>query len=309
VLQDTGRRGMAALGVPAASPADPYSFRLANQLVGNAVAAATLEVTARGPTLRCLRSTFVAVVGAAPDVRLEGHPVASGRVVPVNAGQQFVVGAVRRGLRSYIAIAGGFVGPELLDSCASDELTKLGPGPLAPGAQLWAGDLQLPLGDHLAEGALQLAPAGEPIALRVLPGPHFEHFAPDIFASLASRRFTVDAASNRVGLRLRPHPAATLLTSPSPPALELDSQGMVTGAVQVPPGGEPVILLTDHATLGGYPVLAVVATVDHGLLGQCAPGSSVVLIPIDHDQAKAAWRAQRRLLDSAVVGRYPLEVG
>jgi antagonist of KipI len=84
---------------------------------------------------------------------------------------------------------------------------------------------------------------------------------------------------------------------------------MVTGAVQVPPDGEPVILLTDHATLGGYPVVAVVAAVDHGALGQCAPGSNVVLVPIDHDQARAARREQRRQLEAAVVGRYPLVAG
>ena len=83
---------------------------------------------------------------------------------------------------------------------------------------------------------------------------------------------------------------------------------MVTGAVQVPPDGEPVILLTDHATLGGYPVVAVVATVDHGALGQCAPGATVVLVPCDPDEAAEALRAHRRALGLAVVGHYPLAV-
>jgi allophanate hydrolase subunit 2 len=90
--------------------------------------------------------------------------------------------------------------------------------------------------------------------------------------------------------------------------VELDSQGVVTGAVQVPPNGEPVILLTDHATLGGYPVVAVVAAADLGRLGQCAPGDAVVLVLIDHEQAAAAWRQHRRRMDRAVVGRYPLAV-
>jgi KipI family sensor histidine kinase inhibitor len=310
VLQDGGRRGLAALGVPAATPGDPYSFRLANQLVGNSVDACALEVVARGPTLRCVRSTFVAVVGASPDVRVDGRPVASGRVVPVDAGQQLVVGAVRRGLRSYLAVAGGFVGPDVLGSCSSDQLSMLGPGPLAAGARLSAATMHLPLGDHLRDGIARDVDEGKPVVLRVVPGPHPEHFVAGAFASLARVSFAVDAESNRVGLRLRLRrdahalPLRADLDAPT----EVDSQGVVTGAVQVPPDGEPVILLTDHATLGGYPVVAVVAAVDHGLLGQCAPGSIVVLDPIDYDEAHRALRSQQRALDSAVVGQYPLIV-
>ena len=150
-----------------------------------------------------------------------------------------------------------------------------------------------------------------PTALRVVPGPHSECFAPGTFESLASIRFMVEADSNRVGLRLRRDPQAppvAVTSGANVEELELDSQGMVTGAIQVPPNGEPVILLTDHATLGGYPVVAVVAAADHGALGQCAPGSTVVLVPIDHAQAREALRRQRRLLDAAVVGHYPFAV-
>ena len=90
---------------------------------------------------------------------------------------------------------------------------------------------------------------------------------------------------------------------------ELDSQGVVTGAVQVPPDGDPVILMPDHATLGGYPVLAVVASADHGRLGQCAPGTRVRLVPVDLAAARQAARTARRVLERAVSGRYPLAVG
>ena len=215
---------------------------------------------------------------------------------------------MREGLRSYLALAGGFVGPELFGSIATDQLAGLGPGPLRSGAQLWGDTMVPPIGDHLRQGTPVPAVSGR-VALRVVPGPHHERFAPGTFAMLASCRFTVDSDSDRVGLRLRRHPhTPPLTTAPGAPA-ELDSQGMVTGAVQVPPGGEPVVLLTDHATLGGYPVVAVVAAVDHGLLGQCAPGVSVVLVPIDHEHAARAAREQRRLLARAVVGVYPLAVG
>jgi KipI family sensor histidine kinase inhibitor len=308
VLQDGGRRGLAALGVPAATPADPDSFRLANELVGNPVGACTLEVTAHGPTLRSLSSSFVAVVGGSPDLRLAGQPITAGRVVPVSAGQQLSVGTVRGGLRCYVAIAGGFIGPVLLGSYSSDQLAGLGPGPIRRGSQLWGATMEPPLGDHLRDGASGVLDPDDPVALRVVPGPHHEWFAPGAFDALAAMRFTVEAASNRVGLRLRHDLRAPVLQEVAGVPDELDSQGMVTGAVQIPPDGEPVILLTDHATLGGYPVVAVVAAVDHGLLGQCAPGATVVLVPCSHDEAAAALREHRRALDLAVVGHYPLAV-
>ena len=206
VLQDGGRRGLAALGVPAAGPADPDSFRLANELVGNRAGACTLEITARGPTLRCLSPTLVAVVGGSPDVRVERQPIAAGRVVPVTAGQRLVVGPVRDGFRCYLASAGGFVGPELLGSYSSDQLSGLGPGPIVPGTQLWGAPMEPPLGDHLRPGASRRVDQSQPVTLRVLAGPHHERFAPGTFAALASIRFTVEAESNRVGLRLRRHP-------------------------------------------------------------------------------------------------------
>jgi KipI family sensor histidine kinase inhibitor len=308
VLQDGGRRNVAALGVPAAGPADPYSFRLANRLVGNPPEATALEATARGPTLRCLHSTFVAVVGASPDLRLQGQPVAAGRVVPVGAGQRLVVGPIRGGVRSYVAAAGGLLGQEVLGSCATDQLCALGPGPIVSGQRLWGGVVTPPLGDHIRDGTWSGWTEGEPVVLRVVPGPHAEGFAPGAFASLATMRFTVTGESNRVGLRLRRDPYGPAVGRAPGMFIELDSQGMVHGAVQLPPDGDPVILLTDHATLGGYPVVAVVASVDHGRLGQCAPGMTVVLVPIDRRQAAAALKAQRRDMEAAVVGRYPMAV-
>ncbi len=119
--------------------------------------------------------------------------------------------------------------------------------------------------------------------------------------------FVVTPESNRVGIRLRAERGDAGLRVAD--RGELDSQCMVTGAVQVPPDGDPVVLLPDHATLGGYPVLAVVATADHGRLGQCAPGTLVRLVVVDVEEAEEARRAQRRALAGAVVGPYPLAAG
>jgi KipI family sensor histidine kinase inhibitor len=307
VVQDGGRRGVASDGVPGAGPADPVSFALANELAGNARGAGTLELTGAGARFRCLGPCHVAVVGAAPEVRVDGIPAPAGQLLPLVPGQRLHVGRQRGGCRSYLSVAGGVLGPEWFGSSATDELTGLGAGPLTPGAQLHAGSWAPPLGDHILEGcATELMPDA-PVQLRVLPGPHPERFGPDALAQLAEVVFAVASASNRVGLRLRDEPGGP--DRPwRPVGGEVDSQGVVTGCVQVPPDGDPVVLLSDHATLGGYPVLAVVVSADHGLLGQCAPGSAVHLVPIEPGAADEARRAARRELGHAVVGPYPLAV-
>ena len=308
VVQDGGRRGMAAAGVPAAAPADPRSFALANRLVGNAASAGTLELTGGGTRLRCRGACHVAVVGGAPEVRVDGAAVPDSQVLPLEPGRVLEVGRLRRGCRTYVAVAGGFLGPEVFGSSASDELCGLGAGPLPAGHLLSAGPWAPPLGDHLGAGSASEVAAGDVVELRVVPGPHPECFERGSVERLAGAVFRVEGDSNRVGIRLR---AASDADAPrrTGRAGELDSQGVVTGAVQVPPGGDPVILMPDHATLGGYPVLAVVASADHGLLGQCAPGTRVRLVPIRHDEADAAWRASRRALEGAVIGHYPLSAG
>ena len=306
VLQDAGRAGVAASGVPAAGAADPVSGALANGLTGNAPGAAVLEVTGGGTSLRALGPCHAAVVGAAPTVRVDGTDVSSaGRLLPLEAGQVLEIGALARGCRTYVAVAGGFLGPEAFGSRSSDELSGLGPGPLSPGATLHAGDWAPPLGDHLVAGAATELPAAGPVELRVVPGPHEERFGPGVLERIAATSFRVAAESNRVGLRLRAEQAVDWQTLGG----ELDSQPMVTGAVQLPPGGEPIVLGPDHATLGGYPVPAVVIAADHGLLGQCGPGTEIRLVPVGLEEAGAAFAAQRRRLAGAVEGHYPLAAG
>jgi len=309
VLQDRGRPGVAGAGVPWAGPADPVSLALANRLVGNADDAPALEVTAGGLKLRGLAECHVAVAGGAPDVRVGGDVVAEGRVTPLAEGTLLEIGRLRAGCRSYVAVAGGFVGPALFGSVATDELAGLGPGPLVAGQRLHAAPWSPPLGDHLVDdGTAARTEDRGVVELRVLPGPHREVFAPDALARLAAGEFVVGGQGNRVGIRLETAGAAPL-PRPDADAAALDSHGVVTGVVQVPPDGQPVVLLPDHATLGGYPVLAVVASVDHGRLGQCGPGTRVRFVPVGADEAEAARRAQRRALDGAVVGHYPLAAG
>ena len=235
------------------------------------------------------------MVGGAPDVRVDGAAVPAGQVVPLAPGQLLEIGRLHGGLRTYLAVAGGLCGPEVLASLASDELSGLGPGPLQAGQVLSAGPWEPPLGDHLLPGLPRQVSGDGPLVLRVVAGPHGERFVPDVLARLARPAFPRggDEQPGRAAPR-GDRRGRDVGRAGAPEATELDSQGVVTGVVQIPPGGEPVVLGPDHATLGGYPVAAVVAAVDHALLGQCAPGCEVRFEPVELDEARHAWRSWRR---------------
>ena len=255
------------------------------------VTAGALELTGGGTRLVCRSACHVAAVGAAPEVRVDGAAAAAGQLLPLEPGQVLEVGRLRGGCRSYLSVAGGFLGPTWFASSASDELTGLGAGPLAPGAPLHAGPWAPPLGDHLT-------PAPPPSSSRARPWRCGCCRAPTPSSSSPTRWPGSPARSSRSG----PPPtgsgsgcvaAAGEVAGRAPHAgAELDSQGVVTGAVQLPPAGDPVVLLPDHATLGGYPVVAVVVAADHGLLGQCAPGTLVRLVPVDGAEADEARRGR-----------------
>ncbi len=251
----------------------------------------------------------MAVVGAGPAMEVDGVAALAGRVLPLARGQLLRVGPLRNGCRTYVAVAGGILGPTMFGSAASDELTQLGAGPLQAGQQLFAGVWAAPLGDRLASGVATELVDGEPVELRVVPGPHAELFASDALVRAAGTTFVVESESNRVGIRLRAEHDPGALHAQGAPVSALDSHGVVTGTVQLPPDGRPVILSSDHATLGGYPVLAVVVQADLGRLGQCGPGTRLRLLPVDPEAALEAASAVARTLDAAVLGRYPLAVG
>jgi biotin-dependent carboxylase-like uncharacterized protein len=292
MVQDLGRLGVARLGVPRAGAADLWALRAANRLVGNPEGAAALEVTALGPRLAFRCPVHVAVVGGA-EVRVDGHPVESDTVVPVAAGQELSVGKTLDDLRCYIAVAGGLDIAPVLGSRSSDVLTGLGPGALRAGDVLGLGPPTRPRGrlerDTATPGAR---------LVRVVPGP--DELGTDAADRLVAGVWEVGPASDRMGVRLvgdLPLPTTT-------PGIA--SRGTVTGAVQVPPDGAPVALLCDHATVGGYPVVATVISADLGLLGQLRPGDPVRFEPVDATQAEAARNRAERALDRAVRGWFPV---
>jgi KipI family sensor histidine kinase inhibitor len=291
-VQDAGRLGLAGLGVPRAGAADPYAMRVANRLVGNDDDAAVIEATARGPALRFSAPAHAAVVGTA-EVTVDGRSVPTATVVPVGAGQTMTIGVERRGLRSYVAVSGAIDIPTVLGSRSSDVLSGLGAGALVGGDVLGLGPTGRPRGT-----VRPVDVSGAPSALRVVVGP--DPFPPAALPRLFGVTWEVGPSSDRIGVRLR---AAVSLEVPT---AGIDSRGMVTGAIQVPPDGQPIVLLCDHATVGGYPVVATVVTADLGVLGQLRPGDAVRFAPVDLLEAARARSERDQFLRHTVVGWYPV---
>ncbi|MEW2332692.1 biotin-dependent carboxyltransferase family protein [Micromonospora chersina] len=263
-VQDQGRPGWAHLGVPRSGALDPAALRLANRLVGNPEHAAGLEITLTGCELRFTRAVTVALTGAPVDVLVERRPGDTGRPLSLPAGAILRIGPARAGVRSWLAVSGGIAVEPVLGSRATDTLSGLGPPPLRDGDRLPVG---APTGPP-APVDLTVAPA-VPAVLRLAlrPGPRQDWFTPAAFDLLLRTAYAISPASNRVGARL----AGAAL--PRAMAGELPSEGLVLGAVQVPPDGQPLIFLADHPTTGGYPVIGVVDDVTP--LAQARPGTTV----------------------------------
>ncbi|MCK2217743.1 biotin-dependent carboxyltransferase family protein [Actinomadura sp. ATCC 31491] len=263
-VQDLGRPGYAHLGVPRSGAADLESLKLANRLVGNPEGLAGVELTLGSARLRFLRGAWAALAGA--PVPVSGPARGAGMGVPfwVPAGAELRLGLPARGLRTYLAVRGGIAVEPVLGSRSTDSLSGLGPEPLRAGARL-------PVGPAAGVIAADVAPLPEPgpAVLRLLPGPRDDWFVPEALEELCASPYAVTQDSNRVGVRLR---GPELVRAKDG---ELPSEGMVTGAVQVPPSGQPIVFLADHPPTGGYPVIGVVRAADLGVAAQLRPGDEV----------------------------------
>ncbi|WP_329053983.1 biotin-dependent carboxyltransferase family protein [Amycolatopsis sp. NBC_01488] len=268
LVEDLGRPGYAHLGVAPSGALDTVSLRLANRLVGNTPPAAGIEALLGGIEVRLTASATVAVTGPAVPVAVDGRPFGSHVPVVVRAGQTLSVGTPTTGLRCYLAVSGGIAVEEVLGSRSRDVLSGIGPAPLE------AGDV-LPLGAPagIPAGADVVVPAAAPanLVVPVTLGPRDDWL--DDPARGLSAWWTVTAESNRVGLRLDGTPLRRSIDG------ELPSEGVLTGAIQVPPNGLPVVFLADHPTTGGYPVAAVVRPAALSALAQARPGTRIRFRP------------------------------
>jgi KipI family sensor histidine kinase inhibitor len=292
-VQDAGRWGHQSTGVPVCGAMDWIAYRTANALVGNAPGAATLEATMAGPKLRFEQRTTFAVAGADLGATLDGVRVPHCAAVSCPAGGVLRFGNRVFGARAYLAADGGIEVPRVLASRSTHVLSRMGG---------WHGR-QLMQGDRLALGGPGPAPGrrrptpeateyvrGGGARVRVMPGPQSEYFPADALDALERTRFTISPQSNRMGYRLQGGQIPRLVEQ------ELISDAAFTGAIQVPSSGEPILLMADRQTTGGYPQLAVVITADVPLVAQLSPGDWIEFRVCSRSEAISALVAQEARL-------------
>ncbi len=265
-VQDLGRSGHAHLGVPRSGALDAPAHRLANRLVGNDEAAATLECLGGRLSFRTRTAVTVAVTGAQVPVTVAGRARDWGNAVLVPAGSLVELGQATSGLRAYLAVSGGVAVDPVLGSRATDLLSGLGPEPVSEGDVLPVGS---PGETPVAVEAVRISRGSRELRLRL--GPREDWFEMSSVKALGGSAYAVASDSNRIGLRLEGEPIRWRGDD------ELPSEGMVLGAVQVPPNGQPVVFLNDHPTTGGYPVIGVVVRADLATCAQLRPGEEITL--------------------------------
>jgi len=290
-IQDLGRWGHQAAGVPVAGPMDAFSHRLANQLVANAARAATLEITLMGPELAFDVDTTIAITGAHFDVWCDDRPVPMATSVPIAAGQRIRFGKRVQGARAYLGVAGGVQAPVVLGSRATHLVSGMGGH---EGRALAAGD-RVPILAGAGSGATRKAagvvlPTGGRARVRVVPGPQADWFHADALRAVSGVSFRISPRSNRMGYRLEGPPLARVREG------ELISEPVGMGAIQVPGAGEPILLMADRQTAGGYPKIGHVISADLPLAGQLAPGEFVEFVTCTRQEAVAALIARERQL-------------
>ena len=307
-VQDLGRAGYQKDGVAVGGALDAIALRVANLLVGNPEGAAGLEITLRGPRLSFGTGTLLALTGADLSPTLNGQPLKLHRPTWAPAGTELAFGAPRAGCRAYLAVAGGVAVAPVLGSRATYLRAGLGGW---HGRALRAGD-ELPIGEPSPTGQQllleliinqttgnqtgwtprpQLCPVPRPNpVVRAVRGPEYGQFSAAGQQAFWEQPFVITAAADRMGYRLQ-GPTLMRLTD-----AELLSSAVTHGTVQVPPGGQPIVLLADRQTTGGYPRLAQVITADFGALAQAAPGQALHFQEVSLAEAQALYLAQEQAL-------------
>lgn len=301
-IQDLGRPGRRQLGITPGGAMDALSLRLANVLVGNPESSAAVEMTLRGASLHFDHDALAAICGGEFTVSLDGVGHSTQRPFRIGRDSTLSVGAARRGCRAYLAVAGGFEIGSILGGRGTDLRAGIGG---VQGRALLADDIlharnidvpPIPSGWFLADD--WLPDLSGRVMLRSLRGEHMDEFDKSIF----DHAFQVSAQSDRMGLRLRGEPFQRTRGA------ELLSTAVMTGTVQVPPDGHPIILAADCQTIGGYPRIAHIVTADLPTLGQLRPGDTVRFVEVDLETARAALAEQAlnlRKLRIGLAGRLP----
>jgi antagonist of KipI len=293
-VQDLGRLNAMSSGVQQGGAMDRFAHCAANLLVGNDEGAATLECTLSGPVLVALRPCLVAITGADFDLRVNGEPAATWTSTFVGEGDKLSFAGRRWGARVYIAVAGGIAGDRWLGSLSTNLLAARG----GMHGRLLAAEDVLAVSAEPASPTISgrlLSPDQRPDyanhTLDAIAGPHVRRLGPEGRKAFFGGTFSVSPDADRMGYRLE----GPMLDASGD---ELLSFGLVAGAVQVPRSGQPIILMADHGTAGGYPVVATVARAAMPMAAQLLPGDELSFSEISIEAALRLRAAQRVALDS-----------
>ncbi len=287
-VQDLGRWGFQAYGVGIEGALDAFALEAANLLVGNAKGEAGLEITVSGPTLKFLQETTFAVTGADLGPDLDGKGISNWTCHFAPLGSTLIFHGVRRGVRAYLAVSGGIAVPPVLGSRSTYLLGRFGG---LEGLALKSRDL-LPV-PPLAKDARERTgnfipenlrpPYRKNPVLRVVMGPFADFFSDEGVTAFLSTEYTITPQSDRMGYRLQGEPIKRQKPQ------ELISCGLANGTIQVPPNGQPIVLLAGRATAGGYPIVATLITADLPLIAQSAPGDRIRFSAISLNEAHDAY--------------------
>ncbi len=282
LLQDRGRFGQHRLGLTNGGPLDPVAFDYCNRLLQNAAGATCIETSFGGLQLEAAVDTFICLTGASMPLGINGEQAPGWEVLPVRAGDSIELGFAESGCRAYLGVAGGFSVAESFGSCATVMREHIGG---LDGDKLQAGD-ELPCAAVTGLRRQYLPADKRPhysntVTLRVIPGYQEHHFSRLQQRRLFSHNYTVSQRSDRMGYRLEG------------PAIDCDikgilSEGICQGAIQIPPDGQPIVLLNDRQTIGGYPKIGSALSLDCAQLAQLTPGANVYLTPISQHAAHSA---------------------
>lgn len=311
-IQDKGRMGYQASGMQVSGDMDRYSASIANALVGNEDDAPLLECTYLGPELEASEDVLVAVTGGEPKVLVDNKPVHAYESLILHKGQHLRVASMDEGTRAYIAIDGGIDVPLVLGSHSTN--LKLGIGG-AEGSKLYNGEVlntgrPTDLAKAIISGKSNIRHTdheymshhhlwqennhGDSHEIRIVLGPQDDYFTPEAVKALDGAVYTISNESDRMGYRMEGEAIQRATQR------DMITDGIVFGSIQVPPNGQPIIMMADHQTTGGYPKIATVISADLPLLAQCAPGSKISFKVISVEEAQDIYIKFREALKEQI---------
>ena len=286
-IQDLGRYGYQKFGMPVSGAMDIHSLQLANYLVGNKREEACFEITFLGPEIEFHSDTTIAISGAIMQATVNGKFVPMNTSIPISKGDMLVMGAVKKGMRSYLSVAGGIMVPEVMGSKSTYLRGKVGG---FKGRKIETGDI-VEIGDN-AQTEIKIIPTALLFVypgvqtIRVIKGTEFERFESAGWGSFLNSEYSISNQNDRMGYRL------------SGPQIkhkdgaDIISSGIVNGSVQVPGHGEPIVMMADHQTVGGYTKIATVISVDLSIMGQMKAGDKIRFVEVSLEEAQNLVKKQ-----------------